>query len=138
MEISEVNPDGNVYQLKDSTARAGLAQIGAQNVYSTTETETGKKWIDGKAIYRKVFTLSLTIAADVVTLIIPLSSSPTIETMVHLEGFEQVTTGGYVPMNSFLERLTYSKSESNNGISFESKIARNNIPTTIIIEYTKN
>lgn len=137
MEISEVNPDGNVYQLKDSTARAGLAQIGAQNVYSTTEVETGKKWIDGKLIYRKVFTLSLTITADDVTVIIPISSLPTIETMVHMEGFQQVTTGGYVPMNSFLERLTYSKTEARNGIAFETKIARNNVPVTIIIEYTK-
>ena len=57
MEISEVNPDGNVYQLKDSTARAGLAQIAAQNTYSTTEVDTGKKWVDGKTIYRRAYEL---------------------------------------------------------------------------------
>ena len=55
MEISEVNPDGNVYQLKDATARTGLAQIEAQNTYATTEMDTGKKWIDGKKIYRRCF-----------------------------------------------------------------------------------
>lgn len=56
MEISEINPDGNVYQLKDATARTEIAQIKAQKVYSTEEVDTGKKWIDGKSIYRKVFT----------------------------------------------------------------------------------
>lgn len=54
MEISEVNPDGNVYQLKDSTARAEIAQIKAQEVYSATETDTGQRWVDGKTIYRIV------------------------------------------------------------------------------------
>lgn len=137
MEISEVNPDGNVYQLKDSAARAGLAQIEAQNVYSTTETDTGRKWIDGKLIYRKVLTPSITVAIDTPTLIIPASSLPTIGTMVHMEGFEQLTAGGYVPLNSSLERLTYSKTGGSQGITFESHIARSNIPATIIIEYTK-
>lgn len=56
MEISEINPDGNVYQLKDATARTETAQIKAQKVYSTEEMDTGKKWIDGKSIYRRVFT----------------------------------------------------------------------------------
>ena len=54
MEISEVNPDGNVYQIKDATARTEIAQIKAQSVYSTEETDTGMKWIDGSTIYKKV------------------------------------------------------------------------------------
>ncbi len=54
MEISQINPDGNVYDLKDATARADIAQIKAQDVYATEETDTGKKWIDGKTIYRIV------------------------------------------------------------------------------------
>ena len=54
MEISEVNPDGNVYQLKDATARTEIAQIRAQDSYSTTEVQTTRKWIDNKPIYRKV------------------------------------------------------------------------------------
>lgn len=56
MEISEVNPDGNVYQLKDATARTEIAQLKAQKVYSTEEVDTGEKWIDGSTIYRKVIT----------------------------------------------------------------------------------
>lgn len=54
MEISEVNPDGNVYKLKDETARTEIAQIKAQDKYSTAEVKTVKTWIDNKPIYRKV------------------------------------------------------------------------------------
>lgn len=75
MEISEVNPDGNVYQLKDSAARAGLAQIAAQNTYSTTEVDTGKKWIDGKTIYRKAGTLANAPASQLNILDVQITSS---------------------------------------------------------------
>ena len=33
--------------------------IKSANTYSTSETNTGKKWIDGKPIYRKIYTISL-------------------------------------------------------------------------------
>lgn len=45
-EIYQVDINGAVYGLEDETARK-------DNVYSTTETDTGKKWINGKPIYRK-------------------------------------------------------------------------------------
>ena len=48
-EIKQVDINGRVYDLQDETARK-------DNVYSTTEIDTGKKWINGKPIYRKVFT----------------------------------------------------------------------------------
>lgn len=64
MEISEVNPDGNVYQLKDATARTEIAQIKAQDAYSTAEIDTGRKWIDGKTIYRRVLTATGTTVVD--------------------------------------------------------------------------
>ena len=45
-EIKQVDINGRLYDIEDETARKN-------NVYSTTETDTGKKWIDGKPIYRK-------------------------------------------------------------------------------------
>ena len=33
-------------------------EAGAKDVYSTTETKTNKVWIDGKPIYRKVFSVA--------------------------------------------------------------------------------
>lgn len=35
---------------------------GGQEIYSTTEVDTGKVWIDGKKIYRKVFTGNATLS----------------------------------------------------------------------------
>lgn len=57
MEISQINPDGNVYDIKDATARTEIAQIKAQESYSTTEQDTGKKWIDGSTVYRKTIVI---------------------------------------------------------------------------------
>lgn len=45
-----VERDGQVYDIEDSTARS---QIAALQAYSLAEVDTGKKWIDGKPIYRK-------------------------------------------------------------------------------------
>lgn len=45
-EIKQVDINGRVYDLQDETSRKNT-------VYSTTETDTGKKWINGKSIYRK-------------------------------------------------------------------------------------
>lgn len=41
----------NGYDVEDTIARAKINNIGN---YSTTEVDTGKTWIDGKTIYRKV------------------------------------------------------------------------------------
>lgn len=57
MEISEVNPDGNVYQLKDATARTQIAELAAKEGYSETEIDTGTKWIDGSTIYKKTISI---------------------------------------------------------------------------------
>lgn len=54
MEISEINPDGNVYNIKDATARNTITLIQSQFGYSTTEKKTNETWIDSKPIYRKV------------------------------------------------------------------------------------
>jgi len=48
-----------------NTAAGALTNLGIAGsfTYSTTETETGQTWIDGKKIYRKVFQVTTTIAA---------------------------------------------------------------------------
>lgn len=46
-EVSEIEAGGEIRTVKDTTARKSL-------IYSTDEIDTGKKWIDGKPIYRKV------------------------------------------------------------------------------------
>ena len=53
MEISKINPDGTTYDLKDATARSEIEELKENQNYSTEEIDTGKKWINGKPIYRK-------------------------------------------------------------------------------------
>lgn len=57
MEISQINPDGNVYDIKDATARTQIADITAKEGYSETEMDTGIKWIDGSTIYKKTLSI---------------------------------------------------------------------------------
>ena len=43
----------NINEL-DARALTTAAEVSALQIYDTDETDTGKKWIDGSAIYRKV------------------------------------------------------------------------------------
>ena len=47
---------------KYNTTEGGALQIEGKNIfkYSTSEVKTGYKWIDGKPIYRKIFTGNMT------------------------------------------------------------------------------
>lgn len=56
--------------------------------YSTTEQDTGKKWIDGKTIYQKTFT-GTTESAEVTYL-----TDYAIDTLVGVEGYCVADTGG--------------------------------------------
>lgn len=50
-EIKQININGVTYGVQDEITRKN-------NVYSTEETDTGKKWIDGKTIYRRALTIT--------------------------------------------------------------------------------
>lgn len=45
-----------------SIIKKSMIDYTSVDVYSSTEFDTGKKWIDGRAIYRKVITGNITIA----------------------------------------------------------------------------
>lgn len=137
MDVSKINIDGNEYNVKDATARAGLAQIAAQNTYSTVEVDTGMKWIDGKDIYRRVFQLTVSAPSGETVVILPLSSVPAHDTVVNLYGYQQPVSGGWVPINALTERTTYNASGSQPGITFTSQNNRTNEPLVLVLEYTK-
>lgn len=48
--VNQIEYNGDLYNIKDAEAQKSL-------VYSQNEIDTGKIWIDGKKIYRKVFIL---------------------------------------------------------------------------------
>ena len=49
-------PTGSVIEYEGDTIPEGYEEVGSENDYSTEETFTGKYWINGKKIYRKVIT----------------------------------------------------------------------------------
>lgn len=65
------------------------AKIAAKGVYSTSEVDTGKTWIDGKKIYRKVY--NGTISATGETLI----TASNVDSLVSYDGWYRVNTTCY-------------------------------------------
>lgn len=65
--VKELEIVGTIYPIEDATAREGLETLqqdveeglSALQEYSTTEQNTGKKWIDNKPIYRRCFSFNL-------------------------------------------------------------------------------
>lgn len=57
--VAKIDIKGTQWSIKDQIARdkVELLEIGIENanIYSTEEIDTGKKWINGEPIYRKVF-----------------------------------------------------------------------------------
>lgn len=137
MEISEVNPDGNVYQLKDATARTQISQIKEQNVYSTEEADTGKTWIDGKTIYRKIFTGRFTASANVTVNIVSSANMPDIDTLVGYSGFYSTDATNYSTLGDSSTRVFFGLGTSSKRIALQSEIARTNQKFIITLEYTK-
>lgn len=136
MEISEINPDGNVYQLKDATARTEIAQIKAQDVYSTAETDTGKKWIDGRTIYRKAGYHAGTVSTANVTLDNSLTKS-VVDFIVTESGGAVAQAGALVPFGAYAEsdRRAYAQITENGLMAMASSVSYSKIYW--IIEYVK-
>lgn len=104
--------------------------------YSTTETLTGGKWIDGKPIYRKVVTGSATVSAGGTTSLAPYSEFSNIWQLIKLEGFVHPSSTFWLPMNCSTERI-FITDTTYHGLIYNSNAARTNVPYIIILEYTK-
>lgn len=108
--------------------------------YSTSEADTGFKWIDGKTIYKKTFTGTLTASASV-RLITTISSFPSVETMVKAEGWfnggsEIVVFGStHVSSSGTINRAMAIRGD--NQLVTWSDSARTNAPYAFTIYYTK-
>lgn len=105
--------------------------------YSTNETNTGQSWIDGKPIYRKVVTLSLTQPnTDVVQDV----SNLNIKTVTHIEGISQSdpTSTNYT-WDSTVDRFRTYYNPVTKKIYAQGGSTYPTVPCTVyvIIEYTK-
>lgn len=104
--------------------------------YSTTEVDTGEKWIDGKKIYKKVITNLTTPSSEYGNLIT--LSDHSIDTIISMTGLltYNSTSSIYIPSYSgasdWGSLYTYNGYlVSRNGAYYRSK------PLTIILKYTK-
>ena len=114
MKISEVNPDGNVYELKDATARTKIAQIEAQGIYSTSPVDTGKKWIDGKTIYRVSASGTKTISAGATVTLFTIPVGGVMETVVSANVYWQRNNSPAWGSLSANNRSTIAERSGNN------------------------
>lgn len=110
--------------------------------YSTSEINTGAKWIDGKTIYRRVFTGTVSWSANSRENVILWSGSP-IADMIQVGGWVQYGTSGkdIVPLSYGPHdyRNLYVQNGTNNLIlAIESSASGSNNSYQIWIEYTKN
>lgn len=128
---------------------AGSAATLASNAakyfqYSTTERDTGNKWTDGKSIYEKVITGNLSSPATSVKY---LNVGANVDTYVDIKGIIK-TTNSWLPMGcgtntdfnsgSFIQVNPNSASSNKNTVGVgASSTSFNNLPVTVIIQYTK-
>jgi len=62
LTVNDKSGNGTVYDVADE-----IAELKAVSRFSTSETNTGQTWIDGSAIYRKVYEIGVVAAGSSVT-----------------------------------------------------------------------
>lgn len=128
--VNQIEYNGALYNVQDTEAQKSL-------VYSQNEIDTGKIWIDGKKIYRKVILLP---AIAVKEIYYDDLSSLKASTYIQLYGFAQIGTNIFAPLLDSDE----SDARHNIYISIENdklRIAtgefRQILKGHVVLEYTK-
>ena len=78
---TQINIDGKNYPIIDAEAQKNL-------VYSQNEIDTGKIWIDGKKIYRKVVNCGEILQSELVTI----ATLNEVDNMISIDGFKIYNT----------------------------------------------
>lgn len=99
--------DGTIYMVYDDPSDGTSVESAID--YSTTEQNTGLKWIDGKPIYQKTFNVSANSYADISTL--------NIDKVVSSDGIMELTGGVFYHLNIYGEStyLAYYETDVTNG-----------------------
>ena len=130
-----IHKDGVSIMGKYDTTEGGLLQIAGKDVlkYSTNETDTGKKWIDGKKIYRRILEYGYLAANNEIKLDI---SGYNFDTITFIYGFQKGGSAfNHIPMVFYNSGWSYTYVE-NRKIVFRTGWTASNI--YFVIEYTKN
>ncbi|MDR2592992.1 MAG: hypothetical protein LBC59_09385 [Chitinispirillales bacterium] len=114
--------------------------------YSTTEVDTGKKWVDGKAIFRRVFTGTITEAATAQN-DTTLSNPSIIETITDCGGCWSYSGNAraLMPLGQYYDNvgsvrsssLRLSSSTSDITLTTKTYSTRTDAPFNVWVEYTK-
>ena len=127
-----------------TNALVAITDDSRDNSYSTDEVLTGKFWIDGKPIYRKVFETTTPATADTDTVLMKIADD--VESIVDLSGFLYYSTNptqiepinwSYSGTQPYM--TTYVREDNDGELHIRQKASggRNNKSEYIIVEYTK-
>ena len=119
-----------------------ISDFAKATVYSTNEVDTGKTWIDGKPIYRRVFTGTITAAAGVRTLTSLMGGvSAVINTGGYVNSGGSTYTNyplGFLQLDGYNEYVNIAHNHVGNLLLISNvAIARTNAPYQVWAEYTK-
>ena len=128
--VNQIEYNGALYNIQDAEAQKSL-------VYSQNEIDTGKIWIDGKKIYRKVILLPA-IAKNTEHKID--LSSLTASSYIQLYGFIKAAENYFIPLlNSDEQKPTLNTfiGITNNVLRFINGAEREILSGFAVLEYTK-
>lgn len=128
--VNQIEYNGALYNVQDAEAQKNL-------VYSQNEVDTGKIWIDGKKIYRKV--ILLPVIAKKTEYRIDLSNLAA-STYIQIYGFTKVGSAYFIPLlNSDEKSITLNTyvSINNNVLRIINGADREILSGHVVLEYTK-
>lgn len=137
----------NIAQIKEE--KVDFGPVLALSDYSTTEQATGSTWVDGKPIYRKCYTGTITITANT-RVNVDLEANTSIENIISLGGYMGYSSGDPKGRNSIPSSecntsgvmtnysMVYLVADSNTlRLTRFSSTDRGSQPYAIWVEYTK-
>lgn len=137
MEVSVINPDGNNYTLKDTVARARIAEIEQGKGSLSEEIKTDYKWTDGKDIYVRALSKNFSVTAGGQTLVDMGIPATFFDKIIKYDAFMRTTSRIVLSANDMNARTTPNLDATNLRFSVQSSTARTNLPLEIILYYTK-
>lgn len=128
--VNQIEYNGALYNVKDAEAQKSL-------VYSQNETDTGKIWIDGRKIYRKVILLPAIEKGKVYQNDL---SSIMASTYITLYGFLQIEKNLFIPLLDSDKEDSRSNvyiSIKDNSLRVFTGAFRQILSGFVVLEYTK-
>lgn len=128
--VNQIEYNGALYNIQDAEAQKNL-------FYSQNEIDTGKIWIDGKKIYRKVILLPAIAKGTEYRINL---SSLTASNYIQLYGFIKTAENYFIPLlNSDEQTPTLNTfiGITNNILRFLNGAGREILSGHVILEYTK-